>query len=516
MSSRKEPVQGWAPGRHGASDYPKALRVRADVVIIGAGAGGIATAAALAERGVKVALLEEGRHWRPSEFHQDVPYAFKHMYRDRGARSMRGNTVTPLPGGRGVGGSTLINSAICFRCPDSVLSSWRDDHGVVSVDPARMARLQDRVWETLGVTTQSLDVQRLNNIVFKRGAEKLGMKGSFLARSAPGCIGCGVCQLGCPTGGKASVDRTFLVEALATGNVGVYADCRVEGAVASGGRVQRITGTILDRETQQAIGTVEVEADHVVVSAGPVQTPYFLLDNGLADSTHCGQHLVVHPTVPGLAKFPFEIRPWHGVTQGYYVDCYDEGFLLQTYTVTPDQYFALLPTAVGEQTMQMMKDLKYLGSAGTLVHDEDSEGRIQVTPIGPDIQYHLGEGDKRRLIEGLRRVGEVFFAAGATQFMAGLNGAPILERPQDIAAALPYDVEPHHLYTYASHPMGTARMSGREADGVVDPWGRVWGWDNLYVSDASLFPTSLGVNPQVTVMALGLMVGETIAEGRPA
>lgn len=501
---------GFSPGRHSSADYPSHLKIRADVVVIGGGAGGIATATALAERGATVAILEEGRHWRPSEFSQDVPTTFKHMYQDKGARSMRGNTVTPLPGGRGVGGSTLINSAICFRCPDSVRREWRQA-GLHSLDEAGFDALQERVWQTLGVTTQSLEIQRLNNTVFRDGAERLGMKGAFLPRSAPGCVGCGVCQLGCPTGGKASADRTFLVEALATGRCGVYADCRVEDLLTSGGRVTSVRGKVLDPHTQEPIGVVEVEADHVVVSAGPIGTPTLLLSNRLASGAHCGRHLVVHPTVPALARFPFEIRPWHGVTQGYYVDAYEEGFLLQTYTVTPDQYFALLPTAVGEETMRWMRDLRFLGSAGTLVHDEDSEGVITMTPIGPDIQYHLGEEDRRRLIRGLRRIGEVFFAAGATAFLPGRAGGGVVERVGDIDAALPLDLQPHELVTYASHPMGTCRMSAQPEDGVVDPWGRVWGWDNLHVADASLFPTSLGVNPQVTVMALGLMVGHHLA-----
>ena len=66
---------------------------------------------------------------------------------------------------------------------------------------------------------------------------------------------------------------------------------------------------------------------------------------------------------------------------------------------------------------------------------------------------------------------------------------------------------------YASHPMGTCRMGAEPEHSVVDPLGRVWGWSNLRVADASIFPTSLGVNPQVTTMALGLMIGERIATG---
>jgi choline dehydrogenase-like flavoprotein len=503
----------FSPGRHGAASVPRKLVVHAEVAVIGAGAGGVAAATALAEAGRRVALFEEGRHWAPKDFRPDTTFAFRHLYQARGARSSRGNMVMPLPGGRGVGGSTLINSAICFRCPDPILDHWRDGLGCSTLERDRFGRYFDRIWQTLGVTVQSLDIQRLNNIVFRDGAEKLGLKAEFLPRSAPGCAGCGVCQYGCPTGGKSSVDRTFLVEALATGNVGVYADCRMTTAITEGDRIIAVEGELLDPETQEPIGTVRVEADAFVLSGGPIGSPLFLLSNRLADDTHCGAHLVVHPTTSGMARFPFEIRPWHGVTQGCYVDLWERGYLLQTYTVTPDQYFALLPTMMGEETMSYMKDLRFMGSAGALIHDEDSEGRVQVTPVGPDISYFLGEGDRQRLVEGLRKVGEVFFAAGALEFLPARLGGGVVRTVGEIEAALPLDMPAHHLVTYASHPMGTCRMGATSESSVVDPHGRVWGWKNLVVADASVFPTSLGVNPQVTTMAMGLMIGETLAGG---
>lgn len=500
----------FAPGKHAAHDYPDHLQLEADVAIIGAGAGGSAAAAAMAERGLKVVVLEEGRHWQPSEFEQNSVFALRNLYQDRGTRVARGNAVIPMPGGRGVGGSTLINSAICFRAPDAILDDWREAKGVDTITRERFHDYFDRIWETIGVTTQSAEIQRLNNTVFKKGAEKLGLKGSFLPRSAPGCVGCGICQYGCPTGGKASVDRTFLAEAVQTGNVGVYADCRMREAVRIGDRVTAIRGEWLDPDAQTPKGTIEVRAETFLIAGGPVGTPLFLQANGLSDSKHVGRHLVVHPTIGALARFPFEILPWRGVTQGYYVDMWDYGYLLQTYSVTPDQYFMVMPTA-GDTAMAWMKDLANIGSAGALVHDEDSEGYVQYTPLGPDIGYTLGDGDRRRLLEGLRMTSLVFFAAGAESVLTMRAGATPITSERDIDAAIPLDLPPTHMTLYASHPMGTARMSARAEDGVVDPHGRIWGLKNVRVADASVFPTSLGVNPQVTTMAIGLMVGHSIA-----
>ena len=498
-------------GRHGAEDYGEApLELEADVVIIGAGAGGCAAAAACAERGARVIVLEEGRHWNPIDFRADTAFAFRNLYQARGARALRGNTIMPLPGGRGVGGSTLINSAICFRCPDSVLDQWRGDHGCHTIQNDRFHKYFDRVWSTLAVTINPMSVQRNNNLIFREGAEKLGLRGDFLPRSAPACVGCGICQYGCPSGGKWSADRSFLVVAENAGEVGVYADCRMRRVETQGSRVVAVTGQVLDPTTQTPRQTVRVTAEQFICSAGPIGSPLFLLANGLAEDTHCGAHLVVHPTVAALARFEQEIRPWSGVTQGYWVDCWEEGYLLQTFTCTPDQYFSTLQTAPGAATLEIMRDLRHYASAGTLVHDEDSEGRVRLTPAGPDLSYFLGDGDRQRLIAGLRKTAEVFFAAGALRVHPFRLGLDAIRRPEDIATGLPMTLEARDLFLYASHPMGTCRMGGDPAHSVVDPTGRVWGWDNLRVADASLFPTSLGVNPQVTTMAMGLMVGHTM------
>jgi choline dehydrogenase-like flavoprotein len=504
------------PGRHSGArlheeSRGRSLKIEADVAIIGAGAGGCAAAAALSERGLKVALVEEGRHWQPSEFKPKTSFAFQHLYQARGARSLRGNAIIPMPGGRGVGGSTLINSAICFRCPPDVLRTWRETHGCHTLTDDRFGPYFERIWSTLGVTVNPIAVQRNNNLIFREGAEKLGLDGAFLARSAPGCVGCGICQYGCPSGGKLSVDRTFLTEAVARGNTAAVSDCRMTAARTEGGRVVAVSGTLLDPETQETVGEVEVRAERFVLSGGPIGSPLFLLANGLADREHCGNHLVVHPTIGSLARFPQRIEPWSGVTQGYYVDCWSRGFLLQTYTVTPDQYFLVLQTRLGAETMKVLADLAHIASAGTLVHDEDSAGRVQHTPAGPDLSYFLGEGDKRKLIDGMRLCTEVFFAAGAEEVYPGRIGLARIQKPADIEASLPYSLDPTELMLYASHPMGTCRMGSDPATSVVDPEGRVWGWDNLHVADASIFPTSLGVNPQVTTMAMGLHVGHSIA-----
>lgn len=498
-------IGAFTPGRHGARDYGATLDVEVDVAIVGAGAGGSAAAAACAERGLTVAVLEEGSHWQPSQFRPDSIWAWRNLYQGRGTRAAHGNTITALPGGRGVGGSTLINSAICFRTPEPVLESWRAS-GCSRFSTAWMEMCFERIWGTLGVSINPPEVQRDNNRIFKLGADRLGMRGEWLARAAPYCVGCGSCQQGCEVGAKRSADRTFLAEAVESGGCGVFADCRVDGVETTGGKVTALTGRMLDPQTDEPSGSFRVRARHFVLSGGAIGTPRFLIDNGLAGGP-VGENLRIHPTTGVVGRFNEDIRPWRGVTQGYYVDRWKEGFLLQVYNAPPDQAWVQLALEPRE-ALQWMADLRRCGSAGVVVHDEDSVGRVG----RGGIEYWLGDKDRQVLLEGVRAAARVFFAAGADGIVAGAHGVGVVPAGADLNLSIPADLPAHQLALYAAHPMGTCRMGAIPSESVVDADGRVWGWDNLHVADASVFPTSLGVNPQVTVYAVGLTVGAAVAD----
>jgi choline dehydrogenase-like flavoprotein len=493
------------PGKHAFAEYGPELDLEADVCVIGAGAGGASAACAIAEEGLSVIVLEEGRHWAPSDFHASTPWAFRNLYAGRGTRATTGNCVIPMPGGRGVGGSTLINSAICFRTPEAVLTSWRDEHGCEHFTSTWMDACFERIWRTIGVSVNPPEVQRNNNHIFRRGAEALELDGQWMARSAPGCVGCGTCQQGCSTGGKWSIDKTFLAEALAGGRVGVYADCRVDGVETEGDRIVAVTGTTVEPAHYRDGGAFRVRAKRFVLSGGAVGTPRFLLANGLGGGP-VGEHLKIHPTAACFGRFETPVVAWEGVTQGYYVDRWKDGFLLQTFSAPLDQLFISAPFGPDE-SLALAADGRHLAMAGVVAHDEDSVGKITGSMLG----YWLGDEDRRRVLAGLRLVARVYFAAGAQYVIPGVHGAPRIASVAEIDTVLHDGIAPWDIGLYASHPMGTCRMGGDPAVTVADATGRVRGVDNLWLSDASVFPTSLGVNPQVTIMAVGLTVGRQVA-----
>lgn len=497
----------WRHGKHSSADYGGHLEVDCDVAILGAGAGGCAAAAALAERGLRVAVFEAGRHWNPKDFKASNAFAFRHVYEERGNRVAVGNGWMPINGGRGVGGSTLINSAISFRTPDALLAGWRERY---DFDPEhRFEAYLDQVMATLRVGVNPMQVQGRNNTIFAEGMEKLGWKGgAYMPRSAPGCVGCGVCQLGCPSGGKWSADRSFLAKALLAGDLGVYADCRASSLTTEGSEVRAVHGEIMDPESQEPTGTWTVRAKHVLLSGGSFGSPRFLMKNGLSESEHLGRHLRLHPATGIFAKMPEVIEHWRGVSQGYWVDRWEEGFLIETATITPDANFIAMPLELGEEINRVMADLRYLALAGTLVHDEDTEA--WVTQDG--VFFEFGDGDRKTILRGLAAVAEVFFAAGAEYLVLPIAGAGLAHNMDEVRAIVEQDVPFHRIMSTSSHPMGTCRIGSDPDSSVLDVRGRVWGWDNLHVADASTFPEALGVNPQVTVMAMGLHVGHIVAE----
>lgn len=301
------------PGRHGFETYPGEFELQADVCVIGSGAGGAAAACAIAERGLSVIVLEEGRNWRPEQFQPSTPWAFQHLYAGRGTRGTRGNAFIPVPGGRGVGGSTLINSAICFRTPEPVLAGWREEHGCTLLQKEWMDACFDRIWRTIGVTVNPPEVQRSHNQVFKDGADALGLGGQWMPRSAPGCFGCGTCQQGCATGGKLSVDRSFLQESMEGGGVGVYADCRVDTVEREGGRLRAVHGRSIHPDGYVDAGRFRVVADRFLLAGGAIGSPRFLLRNGLGQGP-VGHNLHIHPTAGLVGRFERRIEPWTGVT----------------------------------------------------------------------------------------------------------------------------------------------------------------------------------------------------------
>jgi hypothetical protein len=175
----------------------------ADVVVVGSGAGGAVAAKELAESGLKVIVLEEGEHFDRRDFTGSPPERLRRFYRGNGLTFTIGVPTISLPIGRGVGGSTLINSGTCFRTPDFVLDAW-------GMDRAELEPVFEDVEKTLSVAPVGADIMGANGEVMERGRRELGYSGGPIRRNARGCHGSGVCAFGCPLDAKLGMHVTYL------------------------------------------------------------------------------------------------------------------------------------------------------------------------------------------------------------------------------------------------------------------------------------------------------------------
>ena len=248
-----------------------------DVAIIGSGAGGATAAYALSAAGLDVVVLETGGHFTEADFSQDYGRASTQLLEEAGQRIMRGNLFVPVVGGRCLGGSTVVNSGICFRIPESRFDAWSEQAHLDFSFTELMAKTRV-VEQTIGVAASNRAVWGKNNAFCQKGLEALGWSGGPMPRNAPGCVGCGSCNTGCPTGQKLSVAKTFIPMAEAHG-ARFLTRARADSFLFEGGdrgpraRINGVRATLLEGIDDEARGEVTVRARAVVLAGGAIQSP---------------------------------------------------------------------------------------------------------------------------------------------------------------------------------------------------------------------------------------------------
>jgi hypothetical protein len=469
--------------------------IRADVCVIGTGAGGAPVAKELAEGGMSVVSLETGDRFTTDDYTARPREMTSLLYRDAGQTFTFGNVPIVLPQGEGIAGTTLINSGTCFRTPDVVLESWAERFGLDAVGPEELDPYFRRVERELHVVQVPEEVAGNNALVVKRGAEALGWSGDFIFRNASGCVGSGVCNWGCPTSSKLHMGLTYMPRAWDAGAT-TYTLCRADELELEGGRVRAVIANA------KGGGRLRVECDTVIVSGGAIHSPLFLKQNGLGlESGELCNNLALHPATGVRARFREEINMARGVLQSFYIDEFcDEGIMFEGAAGPPD-YAAMSFPFSREQHRERMLDYLHLAQFGLMVSDT-SRGSVSRLPGGAwRASYVLNDADLATFKRGIELLVECYWAAGADEVYPPVDGIGIL-RDGDLDTLRTHELQAKELTLMAFHPMGTARSDARRAHGVVDPDLKLYGAEGVYVSDASVLPSSLGVNPQITIMAL--------------
>lgn len=479
-----------------------------DVVVVGTGAGGAPVAAELAGRGYAVVLLEEGAHFTRADFTGRASEMMRKLYRNGGLTAAYGNTVIPIPVGKAVGGTTIINSGTCFRVPESTLREWRAE-GLSELRREALDPYYARVEEDLGVGPCTAEALGKTAQLIARGADALGWSHHPLARNAPGCDGQGLCCFGCPSEAKRSTDVTYVPRALEHA-AQLYTGVRVERVLIDDETAVGVAGVARGPEGERVPVTARAHA--VVLACGALHTPVLLLQNDLANgSGELGKNLSIHPASAALALFDEEVGAARSVPQGYAVDEFkDEGILFEGGTMPPEIVASSHP-GYGPALMELMDRYDHMVSFGFLVKDT-SRGRVRPGRSGePRVSYWMNRSDLHRMQRGHALLARLYFAAGAREVHLPMAGGHRLRRAQDASAIEATRIAPRQLGMSAYHPLGTCKMGVDPLRSVVAPTHETHDVHNLFVCDGSALPGSLGVNPQLTIMAFSLRAAEHIA-----
>jgi choline dehydrogenase-like flavoprotein len=488
--------------------------IEADAVVIGSGAGGAIVAYRLAEAGRRVLVLERGLHLHPSEFEEDEVRQISNLYADGALQLSRDFSFQVLQG-MCVGGSTVVNNAVCFDLPDDVLRRWNGSRHGAGLNEAKLAEsfASVRRWLDIG-KPPSRHLQRGAD-KFVEGAEALGLGGppnevDVVASNISNCPGSGYCNIGCPYGTKLSMldkvlpdgQQYFGVERLR-----ILPECRAERIETRNGRAEAVHARLSDGRR------LRVKANTVVVSAGAIASSWLLMESKIAKG-RAGRDVCFNMGSPITADFDDVLDSFDGVQISHYLQPEaGSGFVMESW-FNPVVSQALNMPGWLDDHRENMRRFRHLTAAGVLV---GTKGTARLRPAltgGVDIDYTPAREDVETLVGALKLLCRIYLRAGARRVMPSTFRFHAFTDEGQVDQLDEYVKNSSYLSIGSGHPQGGNALSGEPGTGVVDPTFRVHGFENLFVCDASVFPTATTVNPQLTVMALAEYAAPGIAEAR--
>jgi choline dehydrogenase-like flavoprotein len=489
------------------------LVLDADVVVVGSGAGGGVIAARLAEAGHSVLVVEAGRYVSEPEMPVDELAAFDRLYLDHGMTSTSDVGISILSGSA-LGGGTLINWATCIEPPIEIRSRWGAEQGLTGFDGPQTDDDVARLRTEIGFADPPSIGPKDRAIV--DGARALGWEAAPTQRDAVDCGDCGSCGFGCRRGAKLSGQRLHLAQAAAKG-ARLLTQAWVRSVTIRGAHAEGVVGVLSSGHR------FTVRARSVVVAAGALRTPLILLGSGIQHD-QIGRNLHLHPTAVVAGRMPARVEMWHGTLQAARsLEFMRDGIVIESAPGHPGLIALAFPwQSAAQQALMMGESVRFVPFIG-ICRDEDA-GRVRLSSSGrARIDYRISGRDANTARLALVNMATLARAAGADRVLAlatpaewhdtaGSDGTwqAYLERLGKL------DFAPNRATLFSAHQMGTARAGSDPRASATDPFGRVRRnargalVNGLYVGDASLFPTAVGVNPMVTVMALGARVARAV------
>lgn len=482
------------------------LTLHTDVLVIGSGAGGGVMAAELSAAGLDVIVAEKGDYHAEGDYHGREYASSEQMYERRTLLTTHDYSVSLLAGST-LGGGTTVNWTTSLRPPEDVLYEWQREYGFSGATGADFQHSLDAVSQRIHVTTEESPLTPLNSHL-EAGCRALGYTAEVIPRNVQGCVDCGFCGYGCRYGAKQSTLKTYLHDACQRG-ARILVRAHVDRVLIERGMAQGAALTVTAADGQRHPVTVKARA--VVVAAGAIHTPALLRRSGLGH-VHIGANLHLHPASVVFSQFEEPVRGWYGAPQTrlcqQFADLDGRGYgvRLETAPIHPGLAAAAFPWQSGAEHKRHMQRIAHYANLIVLTRDEHG-GRVTLDRRGqPVLHYRLHPDDARHLLRGLQEAIRIHAAAGAQCIHGPHQGMPGYTAGKTDLRAFLRQVQqaglaPNTLGLFSAHQMSTCRIGGSSALGAVKPSGETYEVKNLFVADASVFPTASGVNPMLTVMA---------------
>ena len=493
-----------------------------DVIVVGSGVGGATFADYLTRKNpdLKIAMLESGLHRTKEHFNQRE-IDMTALYFNRGAVLAK-NLHLGVAAGNTLGGSSAMYTGVSFRPPKNVLANWRENYGINFLTDDYVSSSLDEIEEDISVHELPESWDNQNNKLFQKGTEKLGIPIKRLKINTKNCKQQGFCNLGCTTGAKQGALEVQIPRIVKRG---VKLFCNTKVITVEENKVNVIVNDAPEGTLPNSIesGTYQFNAKKIILAAGVLNTPAILLNSasklGLKNK-NIGRYLTLHPAFNINGIHSEIVSNYRGFPKTVYTDHFSEtdDFYLETSFYFPG-VTAKNNAGYGESHQEVMRNYNKMMSILILVHDKaEYHNRISIDKKGITVvDYTINNQSKKALVKALKEATKIFFAAGCEKVLLPASGKnPLLKNDVD---NLDTFISEKYLNLYktplsSAHPQGGSRMGNNETESVCDIYGKVYGTSSIYVSDASLFPTSVQVNPYETIMLLAKWVAENLLKDR--
>lgn len=505
--------------------------IETDVVIVGSGCGAGVCAKNLAEAGHRVIVAEQSYYWPPEHLPMKDTEGYSHLFMNGGFVVSDESSVN-VASAQTFGGGGFVNWSASLQTQGYVRREWAEQ-GLPFFTSAEFQASLDAVCERMGVATDPVRHNPSNNHLLE-GARRLGWAHKAVPQNSGGAEHyCGYCTMGCASCEKQGPHVSFLPDAARAG-ARFIEGLEVKEIIFAEKRGKKVAvgvrGAWLSRDENGGVSGPErtqkevvVKSKRVIVAGGTMQSPLLLLRSGL-DNPNIGRHLHLHPVSFVGAVHKERTNPWEGgiltsvVNEFENLDGKGHGAKLEAVTMLPSIWLTLPPWMGGLEYKSFVPRMKHTVGYISLARDRDT-GRVYPDPADGRCRfsYPLSSFDKKNILEGIIGLAKLQYVAGAIEIFTIIPGCPPFKREE---AETEKDNEginnkefqkwleeirrnsfpsPEMMFMSA-HQMGTCRMGASPRTSVVDPEGKVWGTEGLYVADASVFPSASGVNPMVTVM----------------